>query len=284
MGVLQENVASLTGDRLRERLGQAGLPAVVSRAWLGRCLAEVGAFAEASTHGEEAAPPRRGGRAPKQLYRGVSRGRFSGPPPEEPRSGHPRARTLAWALPGVATRDSGSPRPRRPWAMRMPGPAVSPRPCHCWSRRSSRGPRWGLGAVRRCGWAMWARPICWRATGRRRTRCGACPRPRPCPSGAGARGVGPAAPRRDRRPAGPPGDRAGHPALPAGAGSGRGAGDAPTQAHCHRGLGTLYAATGQREQARAELSTAIEMYQTMEMTFWLPETEAALAQVAGHSF
>ena len=27
--------------------------------------------------------------------------------------------------------------------------------------------------------------------------------------------------------------------------------------------------------------TAIEMYQAMEMTFWLPETEAALAQVEG---
>ena len=55
----------------------------------------------------------------------------------------------------------------------------------------------------------------------------------------------------------------------------------PLQAHCHRGLGTLYATTGQREQARAELSTAIEMYREMEMTFWLPETEAALAQVEG---
>ena len=55
----------------------------------------------------------------------------------------------------------------------------------------------------------------------------------------------------------------------------------PLQAHCHRGLGTLYATTGQREQARAALSTAIEMYRGMEMTFWLPETEAALAQVEG---
>jgi len=53
----------------------------------------------------------------------------------------------------------------------------------------------------------------------------------------------------------------------------------PLQAHCHRGLGTLYATTGQREQARAELSTAIAMYQVMEMTFWLPQTEVALAQV-----
>ncbi len=53
----------------------------------------------------------------------------------------------------------------------------------------------------------------------------------------------------------------------------------PLQAHCHRGLGTLYATTGQREQARAALSTAIELYRAMDMTFWLPQAEAALAQV-----
>jgi tetratricopeptide (TPR) repeat protein len=53
----------------------------------------------------------------------------------------------------------------------------------------------------------------------------------------------------------------------------------PLVAHCHCGLGTLYAQTGQREQARTELSTAMEMYRTMDMAFWLPQTEAALAQV-----
>jgi hypothetical protein len=53
----------------------------------------------------------------------------------------------------------------------------------------------------------------------------------------------------------------------------------PLQAHCHLGLGMLYAKIEQREQARAELSTAIELYRTMEMTFWLPQAEAALAQV-----
>jgi len=53
----------------------------------------------------------------------------------------------------------------------------------------------------------------------------------------------------------------------------------PLQAHCHRGLGTLYLKTGQQEQAQAELSTAIALYRAMDMTFWLPETEAALAQV-----
>jgi tetratricopeptide (TPR) repeat protein len=53
----------------------------------------------------------------------------------------------------------------------------------------------------------------------------------------------------------------------------------PLQAHCHHGLGTLYAETGQREQARAELSAAVEMYHAMEMKFWLPQVEAALAIV-----
>ena len=53
----------------------------------------------------------------------------------------------------------------------------------------------------------------------------------------------------------------------------------PLQAHCSRSLGTLYAQLGQQEQARTALSTAIDMYGAMEMTFWLPETEAVLAQV-----
>ena len=52
----------------------------------------------------------------------------------------------------------------------------------------------------------------------------------------------------------------------------------PLQAHCHRGLGTLYATIGQQEQARAALTTAIELYRAMDMTFWLPQAEAALAQ------
>jgi tetratricopeptide (TPR) repeat protein len=55
----------------------------------------------------------------------------------------------------------------------------------------------------------------------------------------------------------------------------------PLAAHCHRGLGTLYANTVQQEQARTELSAALELYRAMEMIFWSPQTEAALAQVNG---
>jgi uncharacterized protein HemY len=52
----------------------------------------------------------------------------------------------------------------------------------------------------------------------------------------------------------------------------------PLQAHCHCGLGMLYVKTGQWVQACAALSTAVELYRAMEMTFWLPQAEAGLAQ------
>ena len=53
----------------------------------------------------------------------------------------------------------------------------------------------------------------------------------------------------------------------------------PLLAHCHRGLGTTPGADGQAEQARAALATAIDLYRTMDMAFWLPQTAAVLAQV-----
>jgi tetratricopeptide (TPR) repeat protein len=55
----------------------------------------------------------------------------------------------------------------------------------------------------------------------------------------------------------------------------------PLVAHCHHGLGTQYATIGQRQQARAALATAIDLYRAMDMTFWLPQAEAALAQLEG---
>jgi hypothetical protein len=57
----------------------------------------------------------------------------------------------------------------------------------------------------------------------------------------------------------------------------------PLQAHCHLGLGTLYTQVGQREQARAALTVAIDLYRAMDMTFWLPQAEVALAQMEGRS-
>jgi tetratricopeptide (TPR) repeat protein len=53
----------------------------------------------------------------------------------------------------------------------------------------------------------------------------------------------------------------------------------PLVAHCHHGLGRLYHQTGRAELARTALPTAIGLYRAMDMTLWLPQAEAALAQV-----
>jgi tetratricopeptide (TPR) repeat protein len=55
----------------------------------------------------------------------------------------------------------------------------------------------------------------------------------------------------------------------------------PLQAHCHHGLGILYAQVSRGKQAHTALTVAIDLYLAMEMTLWLPQTEAALAQVEG---
>jgi hypothetical protein len=55
----------------------------------------------------------------------------------------------------------------------------------------------------------------------------------------------------------------------------------PLQAHCHHGLGTLSHQLGRRPEARTALYAAIALYGAMEMTFWLPQVDAALAAVEG---
>jgi class 3 adenylate cyclase/tetratricopeptide (TPR) repeat protein len=54
----------------------------------------------------------------------------------------------------------------------------------------------------------------------------------------------------------------------------------PLVAHCHLGLGMLYAKIGRLERARADLSTAIDLCRAMEMTFWLAHAEAAQAKIS----
>jgi hypothetical protein len=53
----------------------------------------------------------------------------------------------------------------------------------------------------------------------------------------------------------------------------------PLLAHCHHGLGRLYAQIGQQQQACAALSAAVDLCRGLEMPCWLPQAEAALAQV-----
>jgi class 3 adenylate cyclase/tetratricopeptide (TPR) repeat protein len=52
----------------------------------------------------------------------------------------------------------------------------------------------------------------------------------------------------------------------------------PLQAHCHVGLSHIHVANTKLEQARGELEAAIDLYRSLEMTFWLPGAEAAFAK------
>jgi tetratricopeptide (TPR) repeat protein len=52
----------------------------------------------------------------------------------------------------------------------------------------------------------------------------------------------------------------------------------PLQAHCQHSLGRLSLKFG-RWEGRSALCTAIELYRAMEMTLWLSQAEAALAQM-----
>jgi ATP/maltotriose-dependent transcriptional regulator MalT len=47
----------------------------------------------------------------------------------------------------------------------------------------------------------------------------------------------------------------------------------PLQAHCHRGLGRLYARRDDQEGAATAAAAARELYRAMDMTFWLDETD-----------
>jgi class 3 adenylate cyclase len=55
----------------------------------------------------------------------------------------------------------------------------------------------------------------------------------------------------------------------------------PLVAHCHVSLGKLYATLGHRADAGGELTVARDLYQTMGMTYWLAQAEAAPAPAAG---
>ena len=53
----------------------------------------------------------------------------------------------------------------------------------------------------------------------------------------------------------------------------------PLQAHCHLGLGKVYAAVGAVEQARAEMAAATDLYRSMEMNLWLARANTILKDI-----
>ena len=77
----------------------------------------------------------------------------------------------------------------------------------------------------------------------------------------------------------PPESCAGRSPLPAGPRPGRGTRHAPAPGPLPPRPRHAICQDRPGEQAHAELSAAIELYRAMEMTFWLPQAEATLAQV-----
>lgn len=53
----------------------------------------------------------------------------------------------------------------------------------------------------------------------------------------------------------------------------------PDLAHSRRGLGEMFATTDRPEDAKRELTAAVDLYKDLGMTFWLPKTEELLASV-----
>jgi class 3 adenylate cyclase/tetratricopeptide (TPR) repeat protein len=54
----------------------------------------------------------------------------------------------------------------------------------------------------------------------------------------------------------------------------------PLEAHCHLGLGYVYANLKNNSEARSELFAAVQLYRNMSMPFWLSRAETALAEAA----
>ena len=269
MGLLRSNVESLAGDLLRERFG--GLPSVLSRAWLARCLAELGAFPEGTAHGEEAVRIAEAFDHPNSLiiaYLGV--GFLS-----------LRQRDLARAI-SVLERGLDL---CRVWNIPswFPDTASALGCAYAFSRRiaealplleqaGQRGATMGTmgGQSLRVGYLSEAYLLAGRALDLSRAH-----KERGHQAWA-LRLLDETAAHRD-----PPEVEQAEDHYRKALALAEELGMRPLQAHCYLGLGTLYAKIGRREQARTELYAAIELYHAMEMTFWLPHAEATLAQVDG---
>ena len=89
----RQTVASLDGARRHERFGQVILPAVLSRAYLAWCHAELGTFAEGRALGEEGLRIAEAVAHPGSLMFASVGDRSAGPPPRRPAQGAPPART-----------------------------------------------------------------------------------------------------------------------------------------------------------------------------------------------
>jgi tetratricopeptide (TPR) repeat protein len=274
-----QTVASLEGARRHERFGQVVLPAVFSRARLAACYAEVGAFAEGTTLGDEGVQIAEAVDHPASLMVALwGIGLLA------LRQGHlPRALPLLERAVGIC-QDADLPF-YFPWMARALGAAytLAERVADAVSLLTQAMEQ---AAASEAGWDQ---VLCHLSLGEARLLAGRLEEAYALAEGALAlarahqerdhqayalRLLGEIAARRE-----PPESAQAEAHYRQAMALADELGMRPLQAHCHRSLGKLYATIGRRAEARAELDTAIELYRAMEMTLWLPEAEAAVAQV-----
>jgi tetratricopeptide (TPR) repeat protein len=279
MGFLRKNVESLAGDLLRERFGTTGLASVISRHWLARGLAELGAFPEGIAHAGEAVRIAEAVDHPFSLvhaYLGVGllslrQGDLSRAIPALERCLDPcRVFNIRLWFPETASALG--------CAYAFAGRLAEALPLLEQAEQTSAAMGTMGGHALRVSYLSEAYLL----AGRMEEAVQLAGRALDLARAHKERGheawalrlLGEIA----ARQAPPEIEPAAHHYRQALA-LAEELGMRPLVAHCHLGLGTLYARTGPREQARAALSTASEMYRAMEMTFWLPQAEVALAQV-----
>ena len=137
--LLRQNLVALEGTLLRERFGLPGLPSVMSRDILARCLAQVGAFTEGLAHGEDSLRIAEAVNHPNSLIVACYASAMStSTKAHGPRRS--RGSNAAWTSAGSGTFRSCSTSSPRSWAMRMCWLDGCPKPCRCWSRVSRQRP------------------------------------------------------------------------------------------------------------------------------------------------
>ena len=265
------NVVSLEGDLIRERFGMTGLPSVLSRVYLSWSLAELGAFAEGFTKGEEGVRIAEAADQPFSLiWAFVGLGHLCLCKGDFHRSIHLLERCLGlcenWNIPtlfptvastlGVAYAQSGR--------------VIEGLPL--LEQAASKG---GRGAVRFVRLSE-----AYLLAGRTEDALESAQRALDLSRDHKLRGyqayalrlLGDIAAHRDASEA-VQAEGHYHEALALASELGM----RPLVAHCHLGLGKLYRRTGKPEQAQEHLTTATTMYREMGMRFYLEQAEAELA-------
>jgi class 3 adenylate cyclase/tetratricopeptide (TPR) repeat protein len=273
----RRNVASLEGELIHERFGMTGLPAVMARTWSASCLADLGAFGEGTTRGEEAVRMAEAGDHPFSLTQAyfalgslyLRKGDLSKAIPVLERGlGVCQVANIRTWFPTVAATLG--------YAYTLAGRVAEALPL--LQQAAAQDTSSGISAAH----ARWVAYLseAYLLTGYMDEATGLARSALAFARDLKARGneayalwlLGEIQAHRDPPEVGPA-EVVYRQALTLAEELGM----RPLLAHCHLGLGTLYAKVGRLAQARAALATAIELLHAMEMTFWLPRAEAALA-------